>query len=274
MKNKILIPALVLALALPGAAAHAQVGHDHAAMEKKTDAKAAPYQLTARTTRPLEKNLTQELEITLADAAGKPVELTALKTVHTKKFHLFLLDSRFDDYHHLHPVAGKKPGTYHVSFTPKTSGPYRVWADVTGAQGQFYVPAHLNHGVVTPKLAATPSLHAHTDGYDFTLKLDGSLKAGAATMASITVIKQSDKSPVKDLQPVLGAFAHIVGFSSDMASLAHIHPVGAEPTTDNERAGPAIFFHMEPKQKGLMRLFAQFLIAGKDIFVPFTVRVE
>ena len=34
------------------------------------------------------------------------------------------------DYHHLHPVAGDKPGEYRFDFAPKLGGTYHIWADL------------------------------------------------------------------------------------------------------------------------------------------------
>ena len=49
---------------------------------------------------------------------GDPVSPADLIETHTKKIHLFIVDSSLTDYHHEHPVATRNPGEYSFSFTP------------------------------------------------------------------------------------------------------------------------------------------------------------
>ena len=72
----------------------------------------------------------------------------------------------------------------------------------------------------------------------------------------------------------MGAFAHGVGFSSDLEAVLHVHPHGAEPQSKAERAGPEIAFHVSPDRAGFYRLYIQVRINGRDIFAPFGVHVE
>ena len=83
-----------------------------------------------------------------------------------------------------------------------------------------------------------------------------------------------DGQPVNFLEPVMGAFAHMVGFYEDYETIAHIHPMGAEPTKDTERGGPTLRFHIEPEQAGYLKLFAQVQIDGKQVFAPFSILVK
>lgn len=121
-------------------------------------------------------------------------------------------------------------------------------------------------------ITKTTVMSSTVDGYSFTLALDGEPKAGAAVMGNITVTKNG--KPFNQLEPVMGAFAHVVGFTEDYNSVLHIHPMGKEPTSDTERGGPKLEFHIEPKKAGFVKLFAQVRIGGKDIFAPFGVTVK
>ena len=121
-------------------------------------------------------------------------------------------------------------------------------------------------------ITTTTIMTSTVDGYTFTLALDGEPKAGAAVMGNITVTK--DGKPFTQLEPVMGAFAHVVGFGEDYSSVLHIHPMGKEPTSDTERGGPKLEFHIEPKTAGFVKLFAQVRIDGKDLFAPFGVAVK
>ncbi|NDC57199.1 MAG: hypothetical protein EBZ69_10435 [Alphaproteobacteria bacterium] len=116
------------------------------------------------------------------------------------------------------------------------------------------------------------SMMATVDGYTFTLALDGEPKAGSPVMGNVTVTK--DGQPFTGLEPVMGAFAHVVGFTEDYNSVLHVHPMGKEPTNDAERGGPKLEFHIEPEKAGFVKLFTQVRIGGKDIFAPFGITVK
>jgi hypothetical protein len=197
-----------------------------------------------------------------------------LKEAHTRKLHLLIVDPSLSDYHHIHPVPAKN-GEWTFDFTPLKNDSYRIWADVipVATGKQEYVMADI--GTSAKQKAAinkTTIMSSTVDGYSFTLALDGEPKAGAAVMGNITVTK--DGNLFNQLEPVMGAFAHVVGFTEDYNSVLHIHPMGKEPTSEIERGGPKLEFHIEPKNAGFVKLFAQVRIGDKDIFAPFGVSVK
>lgn len=232
--------------------------------------------LTLEPATDLEAGKTTQVTVKLnAVADGKPLTLDDLKEAHTKKLHLLVVDPTLTDYHHIHPVAGEKPGEYVFDFTPLKNDSYRVWADVVPvATGkQEYVQTDM--GTPAKEKASidkATSMTATVDGYIFTLALDGVPKGGSPVMGNVTVTK--DGQPFTGLEPVMGAFAHVVGFTEDYNSVLHVHPMGEEPTSDAERGGPKLEFHIEPEKAGFVKLFTQVRIGGKDIFVPFGITVK
>lgn len=225
---------------------------------------------------PLEARKTAQVTVKLnAVSDGKPLTLDDLKEAHTQKLHLLIVDPTLTDYHHIHPVAGQNPGEYVFDFKPLKNDSYRVWADVipiaTGKQE--YVQTNMG----TPakeksSVEKAMSMTATVDGYTFTLALEGEPKAGNPVMGNVVVTK--DGRPFTALEPVMGAFAHVVGFTEDYNSVLHVHPMGKEPTSDAERGGPKLEFHIEPEKVGFVKLFAQVRIGGKDIFAPFGITVK
>lgn len=218
----------------------------------------------------------EEVGVTLTlrhAASGKPVTLADLKEVHTSKLHLLIIDPSLTDYHHIHPVAGNMPGEYRFRFTPQENH-YRVWADVTMAKSgrHSYVDADMGDGAAIASIEKTQRLSTTVDGYDFTLSFEDPLRKGEAAMANLTVSKEG--KPFTKLEPVMGAYAHLVGFGEDFDSILHIHPLGEEPKTASDRGGPALMFHLEPQEAGFVKLFAQVRIDGKDLFAPFGVMVK
>jgi hypothetical protein len=53
-----------------------------------------------------------------------------------------------------------------------------------------------------------------------------------------------------------------------------VHPLGKEPTAENERLGPDINFHLEAPVPGVMKLFAQVIVKGQEIYVPFGIFIK
>jgi len=72
----------------------------------------------------------------------------------------------------------------------------------------------------------------------------------------------------------MGAYSHIVGFSEDFETIAHIHPMGVEPTKPTDRGAGELEFHLLPAKPGLMRLYAQIRVNGQDKFAPFTLEIQ
>ena len=215
--------------------------------------------------------------IRLTGADGKPLSLDQLEVAHTEKIHLLVIDQSLTDYHHLHPVAGDKPGEYRFDFAPKFGGLYHVWADLvpkaTGKQ---------EYSKTTVKVEGPPGVPnnsvntiAEVDGYLFALATEktGPLQAGKATVVKVKVTGPDGRDFSK-LEPVMGAYAHMVAFPTDLGSVTHVHPMGAEPKTNAERGGPELRFHVEADKPGFQKFFLQTQIGGKEKFAAFGLNVE
>lgn len=250
------------------------MGRDGEKMVSMADQNTVNLTLDAPT--PLEAGKTTQVTVRLnAVANDKPLTLDDLKEAHTKKIHLLVVDPSLSDYHHIHPVAGKNRGEYVFDFTPLKNGSYRVWADVlpVATGKQEYVKTDLGTPAKEkPSIVKATSMTATVDVYTFTLALDGEPKAGSPVMGNVTITKEG--KPFTGLEPVMGAFAHVVGFTEDYNSVLHVHPMGKEPTNDIERGGPKLEFHIEPEKAGFVKLFAQVKIDGKDVFAPFGINVK
>jgi hypothetical protein len=218
----------------------------------------------------------QQVTLRLVDkVTGDPLGPDDIAIAHTKKVHLLIIDKSLSDYHHIHPLPGKNPGEWVFDFAPRLSTNYRVWADIVPVNGnQEYVGAIINAG---DKAAKTPDtaevLEVTSDGLNFSLSFDGPLKAGENVIGSVSIMDASTQEPFTQLEPIMGAFGHVVAFAGDWDSIEHVHPRGPEPTSDDERSGPVLTFHMRPAKSGTMKIFVQTQVNGKDVFAPFTVQV-
>ncbi len=282
MKHKLLtsVSALILALSAPAYSepsshvGHNMAGMSHGAHEEAKTQNSVKLELNPASAFAVGKTTQVTLKITNTED-GKPLTLDDLKEAHTKKLHLLIVDPSLTDYHHIHPIAGKNAGEFVFDFTPNKNDSYRVWADVipVATGKQEYVMTDMGSAAKDKAIISkATSMTSKVDGYNFTLALDSEPKAGSAVMGKITVTK--DGKPFTQLEPVMGAFAHVVGFTEDYNSVMHIHPMGKEPTSDTQRGGPKLEFHIEPKKAGFVKMFAQVKIDGKDIFAPFAIMVK
>lgn len=207
---------------------------------------------------------------------GKPVSPDAISVVHTQRVHLLIIDPTLSDYHHIHPTPTDKAGEWAFDFTPKKNSSYRIWTDVTPAATgkQEYIKTDIGKSSITShEMDKTLISKSEAGGYQFALSFDEPLVAKKPVMGKVVVTSKEGK-PASNLQPVMGAFAHIVGFGEDGNTILHIHPMGKEPTSESERGGPELQFHIEPEKAGFVKLFVQTRIDGKDLFAPLGVMVK
>lgn len=243
-------------------------GHSHGTAQPTVS-------VTASTAQPLKAGEKTEVTSRLKKQDGSPLTLDDLKEAHTEKIHVLIIDPTLTDYHHEHPVAGAAPGEYRFSFTPRTNSPFRMWADLVpvATDKQEYVIADLGG---TPSAGEiphrAPSLTATVEDLTYAVSFDGPLKVGAATLGKLT-IKDASGAVFPTLEPIMGAYAHLVGFSEDFKTIAHIHPMGEEPKSASDRGAGELEFHIQPEKAGLVRLFAQVQIGGQSKFAPFTLNV-
>lgn len=151
-----------------------------------------------------------------------------------------------------------------------------------GAQGHDHDEAHHDDGVTyasvdlpigagaVPPVVATQNLSAEADGLRFQLSLESQLRAGETSRVRMAVVNAQGR-PFTQLEPLMGAFAHVVGFDVGATTMMHVHPDGAEPTTADARGGPALAFTLEPKVAGPQRLFVQVRANGCEVTAPFTL---
>lgn len=250
----------------------AQTAHDHHAHD--TSETVSSFTVHAHTATPITENVSTPVHLFLSNE-GKGVAENQLKTVHTEKIHVLIIDPTLTDYHHVHPVAAKKAGEYIFDFTPHTTNNYRLWLDITPKNGtQQYVMTDLpGKNKENPPVEKKLALSATVENYHFNLSFDKPLIVGKSVMGSVKVTDKNNKD-VTQLEPIMEAFAHIVAFNQDYQSILHVHPMGAEPKDKSARGGPRIDFHLMPTAAGFVKIFVQVKINGKEIFAPFGVEVK
>lgn len=209
--------------------------------------------------------------VKLTTKDGKPVTSADLELAHTKLVHLLIVDASLTSYSHEHPVE-TAPGEWSFTFNPKLGGTYTVFADLlpkaTGAQE--YAKTSVTVGGAARPLDTSLNLSTTVDGYRFDLKIptDEPLTVGSASLVAVHVTKP-DGTPATNLEPIMAAFAHGVGFTADLSGVLHVHPMGKEPEMDSERGGPDLSFHLQPAMPGFFKFYVQVQIDGQSKFAGF-----
>jgi hypothetical protein len=225
--------------------------------------------------KPLEVGVETKAHLALSWPEGDPVTLDDLAEVHTRKIHLLIIDGSFTDYHHEHPVPSAQPGHYDFAFTPRKPGTYLAWADVqpnfTGIQeyAMTVIPAATHD---EPLKIRGDSLETTAEGLHYTIQFQQPVKAGEVAMGTLRVT-QNDGSGFTRLEPIMGAFAHLVGFHENHITVLHIHPEVSQVPAPGDHGGPDLHFRLFAPIPGFFRLFVQVQRDGVQQFAGFALNV-
>lgn len=235
---------------------------------------ASPVTLTLRTDspEPAEPNRETRFTLHMVTASGKPIAPEDLLVTHTEKLHLLIVDPFLVDYQHIHPVPGHRAGDWTFAFTPKRSGRYRVFADFTPAATSrgLYASTEVVVGSDTAGTAPARALSwtANRDGYHFALTPGAEpLRARQPTDLFFSITR-ADGGEVP-LEPVMGAFAHLVAFDENRSGFAHLHPMETDLLKRPDATHPKLSFKITIPSAGRYVIWAQINLSGRETFVPF-----
>jgi hypothetical protein len=185
---------------------------------------------------------------------------------HERELHLIVAARDLGSFAHLHPSRASD-GTWTVGLPPLAPGSYRAVFDFVPAGGpelklgvDLAVP-----GWFDPRPLPPPAATSTVDGYE--VSLSGAPAAGSSSEVALTVTRNGQ--PVKDLEPYLGAFGHLVALRAGDLAYLHVHPIDG---TDGP-GGPTVRFAVEVPSQGDYRLFFDFAHRGKVRTAAFTVHV-
>jgi hypothetical protein len=202
------------------------VVHDATSSPKRDSAKVRPFALDLIVTprhpvagEPVEL----ELRVRMTNSFEQR-EVTDFDVQHEKLMHLFVVSQDLTRFAHEHPELAA-PGMFRLQYRFPAPGRYRVFADVAPKDaGSQVLSAVVEVGGVAPAPTAPPEADARVQ-----LALpDGGLRAGRTTTVTAALTDRSGK-PVTDLEPWLGALAHLLLVNRDGETFAHAHPDEREP---------------------------------------------
>jgi hypothetical protein len=233
---------------------------------------------TIRLEDPLTLGKPVTVQLSLRDKfTGKPLTLEGLREVHTQKIHLLIIDTSLTDYHHEHPIpVAPDSGDYVFAFTPSKPGPYRVWADLLplSTNSQEYAVADIPaESAGEPVTDSRTNLQSDVSSLHFELTLSPEEIKPLQVITATLRIYDHEGNPFRQLEPIMGTFAHMVGFYPDRQKVIHCHPKGSALLQPQDRGGPELQFRFGAIRPGLIRLFCQVQVNGMSIFAPFSVIV-
>lgn len=216
-----------------------------------------------------------EFTVTLRTASGKPIGPADLMIAHTRKLHLLVIDPTLSDYQHVHPEPGRRDGTWKFTLTPELAGQYRVFADFTPAATQrgLYASADFDVPGTVAKVTREASTTHHELGFKFSLEVPPLWRAGQPVDLKFRIESPGTVKENVPLQPVMGAFAHLVAFDEARSGFAHLHPMETDLAKPPDAQRPVLNFKITIPQPGRYCIWAQVNLAGKEAFVPFWVDV-
>ena len=261
-----------------------------------------------------ERDRPQAFGLELRTVTGKPIGPADLAVAHTRKLHLLIIDPSLQDYQHLHPEPGDKPGEWRFKLTPRRSGLYRVFADffplATGrglyAVAEFTVPGPPDGPV--PQERSVDGLVASSTLLDSEGRAGPPGPAGERTarksvatsfgalrsstdgydfalttsqpeirpreIVDLTLAIERTDGGPVPLGPVMGAFAHLVAFDEQRRGFAHLHPNETDLARPPDALHPRLTFKVTLPQAGTYVVWAQVNLAGREVFAPFALRVQ
>jgi hypothetical protein len=238
----------------------------------------SPVTLTVTTASPPQAGSDVEATLVLTTFSGKPIAPEDLQVVQTRRIHLLIADPSLDDYQHVHPVPGRRPGEWSFGFRPRFGGAYRIFADFTpvATNRGLYAEAEIGvGGRPNPAAAGTQPLSWAADerGYHFALS-PASLPVRSGVQANLRLaVTRVGGGPVP-LEPVMGAYAHLVAFDTSRSGFAHIHPNPAEAAASPDPVDPVFTFRLMIPKPGRYVIWSQVNLAGREAFAPFWFDVD
>jgi Cu+-exporting ATPase len=226
------------------------------------------------------------LSYRITDKSGQT--LTNLPLDHERPMHLIAVSSDLTQFQHIHPEIGTGDA-YSVTTEFPEAGTYTLYDEFVYEGHKVLDRRELRVGEgadTAPSL--TRDLAPKTEG-TITVAISGPEMIRAGEESSFTFTLTHGERSVTNLEPYLGAAAHVAVVSEDGEDFAHAHgEVGADEghedmgsmddmeSMDSPPAafGPEVSLHHTFPRPGLYKMWAQFSQEGRVITVPFVVEVH
>jgi hypothetical protein len=207
------------------------------------------------------------LRIAVKPPGGAPL-VRRFALVHEHPMHLFVAGEGLEFFAHEHPVQ-QPDGVFMVDLTLPRPGPYMAIVEFQPAGGppqmlhQAFTTGAAFGRVVRPPLDTAAKV---ADGMRISLDA-ATVKAGDAQPMTLRIDDAQTGAPVADLEPYLGAGAHLIAMSPDLTEAVHEHP---QP----HGRGPEITFRPLFTRAGPFKAWIQFQRGGRVTTTSFVIDVR
>lgn len=235
----------------------------------------SPIVLTLKGDRAPARDQPVNFTLVMRTASGKPIAPEDLLVAHTRKLHLLVVDPTLSDYQHVHPEPGRHAGEWVFTLAPQRTGLYRVFADFTPAatgRGLYGVAEFTVPGTV-PIVTRIANTTWQGGGFNFSLDVPPVFRAGQPADLVFRIESQGRVKQPVPLQPVMGAFAHLVAFDEARSGFAHLHPKEVDLAKPPDALRPVLNFRVTIPAPGRYAIWAQVKLDGTEVFAPFWVDV-
>ena len=211
--------------------------------------------------------------------------LTDLPLDHERPMHLIAVSKDLSQFQHIHPEPGTDEEAYSVATEFPKDGTYVLYDEFVHDARRVLDRRELPVGEGTDASASlSPDLAPKTDG-DVSVALFAPQEIKHGEEASFTFALTRGGRSVTDLEPYLGAAAHVAIVSADTKDFAHTHGEAGEAGEGHEGMGsmdesppsafgPEVSFHHTFPRPGLYKIWGQFGYEGRVITVPYVVQVQ
>lgn len=191
--------------------------------------------------------------------------------VHERPMHLFVVGEGLEFFAHEHPVQ-QADGIFMLDLALPRAGVYMAIAEFLPEGG---TPQTFQQAFTTGSAFARPANPAidvepkTVDGMRVTLDAS-KVKAGDTKPLTFRIEDAATGAPATDLEPYLGARAHLLVVSADLTEAIHGHPVEASPVGQ----GAALSFAPLVPRPGVYKVWIQFQRGGKVSTAAFVIAVS
>lgn len=232
-------------------------------------------------------------KLKVTDEKGLPIQ--QFDVMHEKLLHLIIVSRDLSYFDHLHPTL--VGNTFSIKMNVPKAGDYRMYADFVPKGGPHTIGKldFRSEGTSAPELLKPDTSFTKVfDSIEVTLT-PTTFKAGESVVLNFTLKDAKTKTPIKTLQPYLGAMGHCVIIDQSCTEYLHSHPLENEAShklykgmeTNNVHdehhhrhvpekgfGGPEVNFHTQFSKPGIYKAWGQFNYQGKIIAADFTFEVK
>jgi hypothetical protein len=187
--------------------------------------------------------------------------------VHERLMHLFLVGDGLAYFAHEHPVQ-QPDGVFMIDVALPKPGPYMAIAEFLpegGAPQTFQQMFTTGEAFTTPAAPAVDVAPKVVDGVRVTIDAS-QVKAGDTRPLAVRIEDAATGAGVTDLQPYLGAAAHLLMVPVDLTEAIHGHP-------DEQFRDPGVTFTPLVPRAGRYKAWVQFQRGGKVSTAAFVIDV-